>query len=62
VITSVLMVGQHYLEKRFSRGATRQLTGKQLRALAEADGLTPSGLAAAEAADPSAADPTKGKR
>lgn len=53
VITSVLMVGQHFLEKRFSRGATRQLTGKQLRALADADGLTPSSLAAAEAADPS---------
>ena len=49
VITSVLMVGQYYLEKRFSRGATRQLTAKQLRALADADGLTPSGLAAAEA-------------
>lgn len=49
VITSVLMVGQHYLEKRFARGATRQLTAKQLRALADADGLTPSGLAAAEA-------------
>jgi polar amino acid transport system permease protein len=34
VITSVLMVGQHYLERYYSRGATRQLTGKQLRALA----------------------------
>ena len=53
VITSVLMVGQHFLEKKFSRGATRQLTGKQLRALAAADGMTPSSLAAARAADPS---------
>lgn len=48
VITSVLMVGQHFLEKKFSRGATRQLTGKQLRALADADGLTPSSIAAIE--------------
>ena len=36
VITSVLMVGQHYLEKRFSRGISRQLTSKQLDALAKA--------------------------
>lgn len=48
VITSVLMVGQHFLEKKFSRGASRQLTGKQLRALADADGLTPSSIAAVE--------------
>lgn len=53
VITSVLMVGQHFLEKKFSRGVTRRLTGKQLRALAAADGMTPSSLAAASAADPS---------
>lgn len=36
VITSVLMVGQHYLERRFSRGISRQLTSKQLDALAKA--------------------------
>ncbi|MBB5917792.1 polar amino acid transport system permease protein [Nocardia transvalensis] len=36
VITSVLMVGQHYLERYYSRGASRQLTAKQLRALADA--------------------------
>ncbi len=47
VITSVLMVGQHFLEKKFSRGASRQLTARQLRTLAEADGLTPSALSAA---------------
>ena len=35
-ITSVLMVGQHYLERHFSRGASRKLTSKQLEALAEA--------------------------
>ncbi|MFE3195271.1 amino acid ABC transporter permease [Nocardia sp. NPDC059240] len=36
VITSVLMVGQFYLERYYSRGSTRQLTAKQLRALADA--------------------------
>ncbi|MDG3013622.1 amino acid ABC transporter permease [Speluncibacter jeojiensis] len=35
-ITSVLMIGQHFLEKRYSKGATRALTGRQLRALARA--------------------------
>ena len=35
-ITSVLMVGQYYLEKRFSRGISRTLTTKQLDALAAA--------------------------
>nr|WP_324194218.1 amino acid ABC transporter permease [Nocardia blacklockiae] len=36
VITSILMVGQHYLERYYSRGVSRQLTAKQLRALADA--------------------------
>jgi polar amino acid transport system permease protein len=35
-ITSVLMVGQYYLERYFARGASRKLTTKQLEALAEA--------------------------
>jgi polar amino acid transport system permease protein len=35
-ITSVLMVGQHFLERRYSRGISRVLTGKQLQALANA--------------------------
>lgn len=35
-ITSVLMVGQFYLERYFSRGASRKLTTKQLETLAEA--------------------------
>ena len=30
------MVGQFYLEKYFSRGISRKLTGKQLEALAKA--------------------------
>lgn len=36
VITSVLMVGQYYLERYYSRGASRKLTSKQLEALAKA--------------------------
>jgi polar amino acid transport system permease protein len=36
IVTSVLMVGQYYLEKYFSRGISRKLTGKQLEALAKA--------------------------
>ena len=40
-ITSVLMIGQHYLEKYFDRGATRQLTGRQLASLADAEGAIP---------------------
>ncbi|RJO69237.1 amino acid ABC transporter permease [Nocardia panacis] len=36
VITSVLMVGQYYLERHYSRGASRQLTAKQLQELADA--------------------------
>ncbi|MBV8349426.1 MAG: amino acid ABC transporter permease [Mycolicibacterium sp.] len=35
-ITSVLMVGQYYLERYFSRGISRKLTSKQLEALAAA--------------------------
>jgi len=38
-ITSVLMVGQYYLERHYSRGASRQLTAKQLRELADAQKL-----------------------
>jgi polar amino acid transport system permease protein len=36
VITSVMMVGQYYLERYYSRGASRKLTSKQLEALAKA--------------------------
>ena len=36
VVTSVLMVGQFYLERYYSRGASRKLTGRQLEALAKA--------------------------
>ncbi len=36
LITSILMVGQFYLERYFSRGVSRKLTDKQLEALAKA--------------------------
>jgi polar amino acid transport system permease protein len=36
VVTSVLMVGQYYLERHFARGASRKLTTRQLEALAKA--------------------------
>lgn len=41
VITSIFMVGQHYLERHFDRGATRELTARQLASLADAEGLIP---------------------
>ena len=36
LMTSILMVGQYYLERYYSRGASRKLTTKQLEALAKA--------------------------
>lgn len=44
VITSVLMVAQHYLERYFDRGATRQLTARQLASLADAEGTIPNNV------------------
>lgn len=35
VVTSVLMVGQFYLERYYAKGASRQLTTRQLKALAD---------------------------
>ncbi|MFN2518432.1 MAG: amino acid ABC transporter permease [Jatrophihabitantaceae bacterium] len=42
-ITSVLMVGQHFLERHYARGSSRTMTPRQLRALAKALGSTPHG-------------------
>ena len=42
-ITSILMIGQFYLERYYSRGATRNLTPRQLRALATAQNITEAG-------------------
>lgn len=41
VVTSLLMVGQYYLEQYFSKGATRKLTARQLAALADAEARPP---------------------
>lgn len=38
VITSLLMIGQYYVERHYSKGATRALTTRQLQALADAQG------------------------
>jgi len=38
VVTSILMVGQFYVERHYARGSSRTLTDRQLRALAEAMG------------------------
>ncbi|MGH3674415.1 MAG: ABC transporter permease subunit [Mycobacterium sp.] len=46
VLTSILMVGQYYLERYYSRGASRQLTSKQLEALASAQLAEKGGPAA----------------
>ena len=35
-ITSILMVGQYYIERHYSKGASRTLTAGQLQALAKA--------------------------
>lgn len=48
-ITSILMVGQFYLEKYFDRGATRQLTARQLASLADAEGTIPHNVQIVEA-------------
>lgn len=44
VITSILMVGQFYVERYFSRGSSRQLTQRQLAALADAEGVPPRNI------------------
>lgn len=41
VITSLLMVGQYYLERYYSRGSSRQLSTRQLAALSDAEGVPP---------------------
>lgn len=49
VITSLLMIVQSYVEKYYNRGASRQLTGRQLAALADAEGKLPANV---ELSDP----------
>ncbi len=43
LMTSILMVGQYYLERYYSRGASRKLTTKQLEALAKAQQMGEAG-------------------
>ncbi|GGG76861.1 amino acid ABC transporter permease [Corynebacterium pelargi] len=43
-ITSLLMVGQHFLEKYYDRGASRELTASQLATLADAEGALPKNI------------------
>ena len=43
-VTSLLMVGQYYLEKHFEKGARRELTARQLAALADAEGTVPGNV------------------
>ena len=43
LLTSILMVGQYYLERYYSRGASRRLTTKQLEALAKAQQIGEAG-------------------
>ncbi len=51
-ITSVLMVGQYFLERHYSKGLSRQLTARQLQALADAQGKPPFRRGAAAATHP----------
>ena len=39
LFTSILMVGQFYLERYFARGASRKMSARQLQALATAQGM-----------------------
>ena len=45
-ITSILMIGQHYLERYFARGSSRHLTARQLRELAKAQAQAQGGAGA----------------
>ena len=45
VITSVLMVGQYYVERYYAKGATRQLTARQLKTMADGAATAPGGAA-----------------
>ena len=52
VITSILMVGQHYLEKYYSRGSSRTLTGRQLAAVTDAEGVPLTNVTVADPGAP----------
>ncbi len=45
IVTSILMVGQFYLERYYAKGATRALTARQLKAMAAEDATDAGGAA-----------------
>jgi len=44
LFTSILMVGQYYLERYFARGASRKMSARQLQALASVQGRSAGGM------------------
>lgn len=52
IVTSVLMVIQHYIEKHFEKGSSRELTGRQLAALADAEAVPPRNVTIAQERNP----------
>ena len=58
-ITSILMVGQHYLEKYYSRGSSRTLTSRQLAAMTDAEGIPPSNVKIVGPGTPGVSDDDK---
>ena len=59
VITSILMVGQHYLEKYYSRGSSRTLTSRQLAAMTDAEGIPPANVKIVGPGTPGVSDDDK---
>ena len=58
-ITSILMVGQHYLEKYYSRGSSRTLTSRQLAAMTDAEGIPPANVKIVGPGTPGVSDDDK---
>ncbi|WP_312801669.1 amino acid ABC transporter permease [Corynebacterium variabile] len=58
-ITSILMVGQHYLEKYYSRGSSRTLTSRQLAAMTDAEGVPPANVKIVGPGTPGVSDDDK---
>lgn len=58
-ITSILMVGQHYLEKYYSRGSSRTLTSRQLAAMTDAEGIPPANVKIVGPGSPGVSDDDK---
>ncbi|WP_151550139.1 MULTISPECIES: amino acid ABC transporter permease [Corynebacterium] len=52
LVTSVLMVIQHYVEQHFDKGSSRELTARQLAALADAEGVPPNNVTISHSTTP----------